>query len=99
LEVPSNCRIRVGDEERSWAEGDVLIFDDSFEHEVWNDSDRERIVLIIDIWHPDLTDGQIAAIRLFGSPIVASAVAVATEWLQSGSVPRRLGKVDGGGDG
>lgn len=37
-------------------EGKCLVFDDSFEHEAWNDdSDHSRIVLIVDVWHPDLT--------------------------------------------
>ena len=57
--VPKGCRIRVHDEVRSWKEGECLLFDDSFEHEVWNDSDEPRLVLIIDVWHPDLkTDRQ-----------------------------------------
>ncbi|EGB11267.1 hypothetical protein AURANDRAFT_61626 [Aureococcus anophagefferens] len=59
LFVPKGCRIRVHDETRAWKEGECLLFDDSFEHEVWNDSDEPRLVLIIDVWHPDLkTDRQ-----------------------------------------
>jgi aspartyl/asparaginyl beta-hydroxylase (cupin superfamily) len=59
LVVPDGCSIRVGDEVRSWVEGRCLLFDDSFEHEVWNDADEERLVLIVDVWHPDLkTDDQ-----------------------------------------
>ena len=59
LFVPKGCRIRVHDETRAWNEGECLLFDDSFEHEVWNDSDEPRLVLIIDVWHPDLkTDRQ-----------------------------------------
>ena len=58
--APTNGRsIRVGDEVRTWVEGRCLLFDDSFEHEVWNDADEERLVLIVDVWHPDLkTDDQ-----------------------------------------
>lgn len=55
LVVPEECHIRVGTETRSWEEGKCLIFDDSFEHEVWNSSHKLRAVLIIDVWHPDLT--------------------------------------------
>lgn len=55
VKVPPKCRIRVGRETREWAEGKVLAFHDSHEHETWNDSDRDRIVLIVDLWHPDLT--------------------------------------------
>jgi aspartate beta-hydroxylase len=53
--VPEGARIRVGEEMHEWREGEFLVFDDSFDHEVWNDSDQERIVLIMDFWHPDLT--------------------------------------------
>lgn len=55
LTVPPDCAIRVGNETRSWTEGECLVFDDSFQHEAWNRSDRERAVLIIDVWHPDLS--------------------------------------------
>jgi aspartyl/asparaginyl beta-hydroxylase (cupin superfamily) len=55
LIVPENCEFRVASEIRSWQEGKCLIFDDSFEHEVWNKSDRTRFCLLVDIWHPDLS--------------------------------------------
>lgn len=55
LIVPEGPRIRIGEEMQKWREGEFLVFDDSFDHEVWNDSDQERIVLIMDFWHPDLT--------------------------------------------
>jgi aspartyl/asparaginyl beta-hydroxylase (cupin superfamily) len=58
LIVPEGPRIRIGDEMHEWREGEWLVFDDSFDHEVWNDSDQERIVLIIDFWHPDLTPAE-----------------------------------------
>jgi len=59
--VPQGCRMRVGDETRPMQEGKCLVFDDAFEHEVWNDSDHERLVLIIDFWHPDLDDAECRA--------------------------------------
>ena len=62
LSIPEGCRIRVGAETRSWQEGRCLAFEDSFEHEVWNRSGTRRIVLIIDLWHPDLTDVEIEAL-------------------------------------
>ena len=52
LLVPAGCRIRVGDEVREWRQGECLVFDDSFEHEVWHEGTDERIVLICDLWHP-----------------------------------------------
>jgi hypothetical protein len=48
------CGIRVGDQIRAWEEGKVLILDDSYEHEVWNDTNDVRVLLLIDIWHPDV---------------------------------------------
>ena len=56
LITPEKCGLRVGSETREWKEGKCLVFDDSFEHEVWNDSHEERVVLLFDFWHPELTD-------------------------------------------
>jgi len=63
LVVPEKCRIRVGEETRMWNEGKCLVFDDSFEHEVWNLSHNPRAVLLIDFWHPDLTAAEIKALE------------------------------------
>ncbi|KAG7254070.1 hypothetical protein CRUP_038891, partial [Coryphaenoides rupestris] len=41
-----------------WEEGRVLIFDDSFEHEVWQEADGYRLILIVDVWHPELSAHQ-----------------------------------------
>ena len=45
----------------TWTEGDMFVFDDSFDHEVWNENE-ERIILIVDIWHPDLSEEQRATL-------------------------------------
>lgn len=58
LIVPQGCRMRVGEETRSWEEGKCLIFDDSFEHEVWNSAQQARVVLVLDVWHPQLTTAE-----------------------------------------
>jgi len=47
-----SCRIRVGKDIRTWEEGKSLVFDDSHEHEVWNDSDSYRVVLFVDVVRP-----------------------------------------------
>lgn len=55
LKVPSaaeQCRIRVGDDVRHWEEGKVLLFDDTHDHEVWNDTDDTRVVLFLDVVRP-----------------------------------------------
>lgn len=64
LLVPDGCRIRVGQDTRTWVPGTALVFDDSFEHEVWNDSDHPRCVLIFDFAHPDITPAEWAALSL-----------------------------------
>jgi aspartate beta-hydroxylase len=55
LIVPPGCRFRVGGETREWRAGTAWVFDDTIEHEAWNDSDFPRAVLIFDIWNPQLT--------------------------------------------
>jgi aspartyl/asparaginyl beta-hydroxylase (cupin superfamily) len=57
--------IRVGNEQRTWEEGKVLVFDDSFEHEVWNHSDQVRIVLFMNFWHPCFSPQEIAVLERF----------------------------------
>lgn len=56
LIVPPGCRFRVGNEIREWQEGKLFIFDDTIEHEAWNDSSEDRVVLIFDIWRPELSE-------------------------------------------
>jgi len=46
------CRIRVGDEVRPWAPGEVLVLDDTYNHEVWNETDEERVILLFDFDRP-----------------------------------------------
>ena len=55
LIVPSGCGFRVGGETREWVEGRAFAFDDTIEHEAWNDSDQPRVVLILDVWNPYLS--------------------------------------------
>ncbi|MDB5978037.1 MAG: hypothetical protein JWR07_4797 [Nevskia sp.] len=54
LRVPSGCGFRVGNEKRTWREGQAWVFDDSIEHEAWNDSLEARVILICDVWNPRL---------------------------------------------
>jgi aspartate beta-hydroxylase len=55
LIVPPGCSIRVGEEERGWQEGVCNVFDDTYEHEVWNRGTGTRFIMLVDTWHPDLT--------------------------------------------
>jgi beta-hydroxylase len=50
--TPERCRMRVGDEMCVWREGELFVFDDTYEHEVWNDTDEERVVLLFDFDRP-----------------------------------------------
>jgi tetratricopeptide (TPR) repeat protein len=52
LVLPPDCRFRVGNEMREWKMGEAFVFDDTIEHEAWNDSDRMRAVMIFDVWNP-----------------------------------------------
>lgn len=56
--VPGKCRFRVGNETRDWVEGKGWAFDDSIEHEAWNGSDRTRVILLFDVWRPELTEDE-----------------------------------------
>ncbi|XP_063114513.1 aspartyl/asparaginyl beta-hydroxylase isoform X10 [Cavia porcellus] len=59
LVIPQDgCKIRCANETKMWEEGKVLIFDDSFEHEVWQDASSFRLIFIVDVWHPELTPQQ-----------------------------------------
>nr|XP_009453718.4 aspartyl/asparaginyl beta-hydroxylase isoform X11 [Pan troglodytes] len=59
LVIPKEgCKIRCANETKTWEEGKVLIFDDSFEHEVWQDASSFRLIFIVDVWHPELTPQQ-----------------------------------------
>ncbi|MBW4696686.1 MAG: aspartyl/asparaginyl beta-hydroxylase domain-containing protein [Aphanocapsa lilacina HA4352-LM1] len=57
LLIPPGCGLRVGPETRSVQEGGSIVFDDTTEHEAWNRSDRERIVLLVDFKSPNARQG------------------------------------------
>jgi aspartate beta-hydroxylase len=60
--IPENCALRVGGETRSWREGEIILFDDTYEHEAWNESTKTRVVLIADVWNPHLTEVERSAV-------------------------------------
>ncbi|MEY4375777.1 MAG: hypothetical protein RJB26_327 [Pseudomonadota bacterium] len=62
LVLPGNCRFRVGNQTRDWQLGQAWVFDDTIEHEAWNDSDKVRVILICDIWNPFLSPEERTAI-------------------------------------
>ncbi|MFT3928513.1 MAG: aspartyl/asparaginyl beta-hydroxylase domain-containing protein [Myxococcales bacterium] len=75
---PERCRLRVDQHLLQWEEGKSLMFDDTYEHEVWNDSAQDRVVLFVDVlrplphpWHA-INQALVGAVSL--SPFVQDAV-------------------------
>lgn len=54
LLTPEGCGLRVGAETRRWTKGEMLIFDDSVEHEAWNRGAQTRVILLFEIWRPEI---------------------------------------------
>ncbi|AVP99312.1 aspartyl beta-hydroxylase [Ahniella affigens] len=54
LLIPKDCALSVAGERHTWEPDQVMVFDDTFEHEAWNKSPDTRIILLMDTWHPDL---------------------------------------------
>ena len=72
LIVPPGCGFRVGASTREWVIGEAFVFDDTIEHEAWNDSDELRVVLIVDLWPPALgPDERRAVASIIGAAGVA----------------------------
>jgi aspartyl/asparaginyl beta-hydroxylase (cupin superfamily) len=69
LIVPNGCWLRVGNETREWEEGKLLIFDDSIEHEAKNPSGEIRIILLFDVWRPELSETERQGISAIFSAI------------------------------
>jgi aspartyl/asparaginyl beta-hydroxylase (cupin superfamily) len=55
VSIPEGCGIRVANETREWVEGECLLFDYSYRHQAWNESDEQRICLLMDLWNPEVT--------------------------------------------
>lgn len=63
IKIPTECGMSVGGVRNIWREGRCLVFDDSFIHSVWNDSSHSRVVLIVDLWHPDLSQHEVSLLK------------------------------------
>lgn len=74
LIVPPGCGFRVGGETRNWVAGQPFAFDDTIEHEAWNDSDEMRAVLIFDVWNPHLSHGEQEVIARYYAAADASGL-------------------------
>jgi len=81
LLVPPGCGFRVGSEIREWVERKAWVFDDTIEHEAWNNSDAPRAILIFDIWNPFLTATERDLVRA-ATEVVGQYYGVAPEGLR-----------------
>jgi aspartyl/asparaginyl beta-hydroxylase (cupin superfamily) len=73
LIVPGQCRLRVGNETREWAPGKVWLFDDTIEHEAWNDSNETRVILLFEVDRPDISLHEQQCIREIFAALDANA--------------------------
>jgi aspartate beta-hydroxylase len=64
LIIPPGCGFRVGAERVEWQPGKAFVFDDTIEHEAWNDSEVPRAVLILDIWNPYTSEAERELVRV-----------------------------------
>jgi aspartyl/asparaginyl beta-hydroxylase (cupin superfamily) len=62
LIVPPGCGLRVGNEAREMVQGRAWLFDDTIEHEAWNDSGEDRVILLFDVWRPELGEEERALV-------------------------------------
>ncbi|MGD0192781.1 MAG: aspartyl/asparaginyl beta-hydroxylase domain-containing protein [Rhizomicrobium sp.] len=85
------CRMVIGDHEVVWEQGRIVIFDDMYPHEVWNDTDEDRVILLLHLKRPlrfpgsALRDLFFAALRL--SPFVQDGLRNLDRWEQAKAAP------------
>ncbi|CDO90676.1 aspartyl/asparaginyl beta-hydroxylase domain-containing protein [Mycobacterium triplex] len=84
-----NCRMEIGDHEVVWREGQIAIFDDMFPHEVWNDTEDHRVVLLLHVKRPLCFPGSLVRDTLFAllraSPFVRDGVRNIERWHEVGA--------------
>jgi aspartate beta-hydroxylase len=89
IQVPSgDCAIRVDDETRHWEAGRCLVFDDFFEHEAWNHTGEDRLVLIADLWHPGLSGTEMRLLERLHSYTYAQARKLGGYWAVNAAAAR-----------
>jgi Aspartyl/Asparaginyl beta-hydroxylase/Domain of unknown function (DUF6817) len=92
IDVPEgDCAIRVGGDTRGWTEGRCLVFDDYFEHEAWNHTDKDRLVLIVDLWHPGLSDTEVMLLEGLHTCAYVHAERLGRYWSANARAARRDG--------
>ena len=67
IDIPESgnnkCRLTIGDETRQWINGEIMVFDTSIMHSAVNESDKTRYILMLRLWHPDLTETERQALQ------------------------------------
>jgi len=72
LLVPGDCGFRVGNETRAWEAGKAWAFDDTIEHEAWNLTGHDRVILLFEIWRPELTEEERTLVTAMFEEIAAA---------------------------
>jgi aspartate beta-hydroxylase len=89
IKVPTgDCAIRVDQETRRWHEGRCLVFDDFLVHEAWNHTDEDRIVLIVDLWHPGLSDIEVMLLEALQNYTYHQAQRLGRYWSANAAAAR-----------
>jgi aspartate beta-hydroxylase len=83
-----DCGIRVGDELGRWEQGRCLVFDDRYDHEAWNHTTAERIVLIVDLWHPGLSADEVRWLESVHANAAFHAVRLNRYWARNDAAAR-----------
>jgi len=108
LVIPENgnnkCRLSVGDETRQWIEGKVILFDTSIYHDAINESDEMRYILMLRVWHPDLTNDEREALQFIYDcleipELLSSDPDIAAKATQHAKMMREFPLIDSGGFG
>jgi tetratricopeptide (TPR) repeat protein len=93
IKIPAgDCGLRAGDQRLRWEEGRCIVFDDHLEHESWNFTAEPRIVLIIDLWHPDLTPPEIALLEGLHRYAAYQAVSLNRYWARNAAARNKARK-------
>jgi aspartyl/asparaginyl beta-hydroxylase (cupin superfamily) len=81
IQIPEgDCGLQVDNEIRGWNEGKCLIFNDYLRHESWNNTSSERIVLVVDLWHPELTSREVLWLEGLHRYVAAQANNLSRYW-------------------
>ena len=81
LDIPysgeNQCRLTIADQTKEWINGECTLFDTSLLHDAVNESDQKRYILMMRVWHPDLSQDERGALQFIydclNNPDIVSA--------------------------